>query len=324
MERTGRRSRSNKTNSIHHVMMRGNNRQQIFHGDEYFNFFLAILAESADKFDHKILAYCIMSNHIHLIVKAHLDPLSAVMQNINFRYARWVNHKRRCIGHLFQGRYHSLEVEDEEYLINLCRYIHRNPIAANMVKHLEEYRWSSHSYYILESRPRWFDANPVTQAIKNKTGLNYNDFMIQNLDQENWKPSLRRLESGEFVIDDSLFKAAQEAFSSTAMTVKNPFLSVEDVVNVVCSNLKIYPNELFGPRRSHDVSKKRLLLVSKLLKHSSINITQVADLFSRNPATLSRQVKRVASSFESLFEKEILRTIEDEITSKLKIVNDPG
>ena len=123
MEKTGRRLRIHRPNTMHHVMVRGNNRQNIFFDKYYFNYFLDVLATSTKKYDHKILAYCLMSNHIHLIIHIYEIPLSIVMQNINYRYARWTNHRRGHIGHLFQGRYRSIDVHDQAYLINLCQYI---------------------------------------------------------------------------------------------------------------------------------------------------------------------------------------------------------
>lgn len=294
-------------------MIRGNNRQKIFYGEAFFDYFLEILRDSARKFDHKILAYCLMSNHIHMIVKVHYSPLSDVMQKINYRYARWANHKMKYIGHLFQGRYHSLEVHDEEYLINLCRYIHFNPIAACLVKKLEEYRWSSHENYTLNSGPQWLDLDIVTRAIKNKTGLTYGDFITTDPDRENWMPALRRLENGEFILDDSILETLKENSSTADPSRIKCFFSIESITEIVCRNLQAPPSELFGPQRSRDISKKRALLISYFLKHTSANMAQIANLFGRNQSTLSRQVKKISNSIEVHFSKQLLKKIDDDI-----------
>jgi REP element-mobilizing transposase RayT len=121
MERLERRLKIHLPNTIYHVIIRGNDRQEIFFSQEYHERFIKILDDASEKFDHRILTYCLMTNHIHLVVAIHKTKLSEVMQNINYRYARWVNKKRSRIGHLFQGRYRAIQVEDEMYLINLCK-----------------------------------------------------------------------------------------------------------------------------------------------------------------------------------------------------------
>ena len=123
MQRTGRQPRVHVPNSVYHVMMRGNNRQNIFYGEAYYHYFLKLFSDSAKKFDHKVLAYCLMTNHVHLMLHIKESLLSAIMQNVNFRYARWTNHHRKRVGHLFQARYAAIEVSNESYLIHLCRYI---------------------------------------------------------------------------------------------------------------------------------------------------------------------------------------------------------
>src|SRR3990167_7956469 len=168
MDKTGRQPRIHVQNTIHHVMIRGNNRQQIFYGNDYFSHFLELFKEGGEKFDHKILAYCLMSNHAHMIIHVHESSLSNVMKNINFRYARWLNTKQKRIGHLFQGRFRSIEVSSEEYLIYLCRYIHLNPVVAGIVKTAGQYPWSSHQYYVMKEMPTWMDIDLVLSTIVKK------------------------------------------------------------------------------------------------------------------------------------------------------------
>lgn len=200
MSTNGRQPRIHTPNTIHHVMVRGNNRQRIFYGEDFFFHFLKIINESVAKLDYKILAYCLMTNHVHLIIRVNNSPLSDVMQNINFRYARWANKKQNRIGHLFQGRYRSIEVKDEMYLINLCRYVHLNPVSAKMVTHTSDYRWSSHINYITRHHPEWMDCNFIIEAIQNKTSLSYSCFIDQPTEMDAWKPVFSLSESGKIII----------------------------------------------------------------------------------------------------------------------------
>jgi putative transposase len=95
-----------------------------------------------------------MNTHVHLAIQVGGVPLSRILQNLSFRYTRWVNGRRKRSGHLFQGRYKAVLVDADSYLDALVRYIHLNPVRAGMVKEPEEYRWSGHRAYLgLEKIP---------------------------------------------------------------------------------------------------------------------------------------------------------------------------
>ncbi len=100
------------------------------------------MAEGVGQFGHQIHGYCWMGNHIHLAVQVVEVPLSRIMQNLAFRYTRWVNKRQGRVGHLFQGRYKAILVEAQSYLLELVRYIHLNPVRARLVEEPAAYRWS--------------------------------------------------------------------------------------------------------------------------------------------------------------------------------------
>ena len=315
MERSGRQPKIHQANTIHHVMMRGNNRQNIFFGNDYFIYFFKVVSESVEKFDHKILAYCLMTNHIHLIVHINESSLSAVMQNINFRYARWANHRRKTIGHLFQARYRSIEVTNDNYLINLCRYIHLNPVVANMVKNPAEYGWSSHKNYISGDAYQWLDLNIITRAIEHKTELGYLDFMSHKIDREKWKPALYLSTDGKIVIDDDLIKNANE--TTLQVKSKRAFLSRNSVTSIICENLDVDEIELYSLCKNHQNSKKRALLATYWLKYSGMKLSEIANVLQRSEATMHRQLSQLNRSSDNYFSKALLQKIEVEIKKRL-------
>ena len=318
MERTGRKPRVHEPNTIHHVMMRGNNKQNIFFGEGYFNYFLDLLKSSADKFDHKILAYCLMSNHVHLIAHIKESPLSKVMQNINYRYARWANYHMKRVGHLFQARYRSIDVRNESYLINLCRYIHFNPVAAKMVDDPAAYRWSSHCYYLSASGPAWMDFLKVNRAIIDKTGLAYAEFMRQEPNRDNWKPGLYFSKEGKLMTDDSILRDLQES-STGVLAPDKEFLPRHVVVGIVCHHLEVKPSELFGLSRNRALSKKRALLMHYLLKYCDINIAQLEKLFNRTAPGLGRQVYKISLTKTKDFPEAILLKIDRALGAGLEL-----
>ncbi len=316
MDRQGRQPRIHVPNSIHHVMVRGNNRQRIFYGADCFNYFLDMVSQSTEKFDHKILAYCLMSNHAHLLIHIHDSSLSSVMQKINYRYARWFNHKQKCIGHLFQGRYRSLDVDNEEYLVNLCRYIHFNPVAAKIVNELNDYVWSSHHYYVKNNFPVWMDSRLMLSAIKNKTNLNYTDFMTQPVDRETWTPAIYISEMGDIIHNEDMLRFLQKEKVNPNKLI-NQFLTEEQVSTIVCRELNISKTALLGSSKNPQLVKKRILLINYLLHFSNINITGAAKLFQRTHGTLSRQLEKFSLHPKKYFPNELLKNIEKSLSDKI-------
>lgn len=159
-----RQSRKNSETGIYHVMLRGINRQNIFEdSDDYFKF-IKLLHQSVHPKDEKGLelpplclfyAYCLMPNHVHLLIRESQESIGSVIKRIAISYVSYFNRKYQRIGHLFQDRFRSEPVNDMEYFITLIRYIHQNPVAAGMVSNVEDYVWSSWVEYT-ESKPCLF------------------------------------------------------------------------------------------------------------------------------------------------------------------------
>jgi putative transposase len=127
----------------HHVVQRGNRRQDIFVGIQSHRLYLRYLVEACTLQEVKCLAWCLMDNHVHLaLTPPTADALRAVMASTHTRYAVWFNASQQCSGHLFQGRYHSYPM-DESHLIAAVRYIENNPVKAGLVARAEDWAWSS-------------------------------------------------------------------------------------------------------------------------------------------------------------------------------------
>lgn len=113
--------------------------------------FIDIIRETKEKYNYEIYAYCLMDNHVHLVIYDKEQKLSKLMQSIEISYAIYFNKKYERVGHLFQDRFFSKKVEDREYLKMVCRYIHQNPQKARIEK-TENYKWSSYKEYIENSK----------------------------------------------------------------------------------------------------------------------------------------------------------------------------
>lgn len=133
--------------STYHVVQRGNEKKKIFRGDEDKVRFIETLAKAREKYNFLLYAYCLMDNHIHLLVNDNGNDVSKLMKSINVSYVSYFNHTYQRSGHLFQDRFKSELVKDDRYLLEVSRYIHNNPVKAKIVERPAEFRWSSYNIY---------------------------------------------------------------------------------------------------------------------------------------------------------------------------------
>lgn len=133
--------------AIYHVYQRGNNHEHVFQSSRHKEFLIKQIKEYNKVFDFQLLAYVIMDNHYHLLIRTNKTPISDIMFNINNVLGKYINRELGRTGHAFEGRYNSILVDSDAYLIWLLRYIHRNPLRACICSSLDEYRWSSHFFY---------------------------------------------------------------------------------------------------------------------------------------------------------------------------------
>ena len=144
-----RNPRSSIDNSFLHIMVQGVNKEYIFSTERYIKEYLFLINKYSKEFEINIIAYCIMNNHAHLLVYTeHLDKLGKFMQKVNLKYSHFYNQKEKRVGVLFRNRYKSEAIYNIKYLINCIKYIHMNPVKAEMVKNCEDYPFSSYSDYL--------------------------------------------------------------------------------------------------------------------------------------------------------------------------------
>lgn len=139
---------------IYHVMVRGNERKNLFLNEDDKQRFVETLFIVKTETGFFIFAYCLMDNHIHLLIKESSEGLATIMKRINTSYAYYFNKKYHRVGHLFQDRFKSEPIEDERYLLAVIRYIHNNPVKAGLVTTPGQYQWSSYNHYLKSNSNR--------------------------------------------------------------------------------------------------------------------------------------------------------------------------
>ena len=143
-----RYARMKAGSGIYHVMVRGINRQAIFEDDEDRDKFIDILEKLMLEGSAAMLGYCLMSNHVHLLLREGKDPLDRTLKRIGVPYAFYFNRKYARSGHLFQDRFKSEPIYDDAHLATVIRYVHMNPVKAEIVKSPEDYQLSSFRAYL--------------------------------------------------------------------------------------------------------------------------------------------------------------------------------
>lgn len=140
--------------AFYHAFNRGVEQRSIALDDLDRRTFLQNLADAVEEFQFRLFVYCLMDNHFHLFLQTPLPNLNQIMQAVQGRYAQYINMRHRRVGALFQGRYKARLVDTERYALTLARYIHRNPLEAGLIRHLEDYPWSSYPAYV-GTQPKW-------------------------------------------------------------------------------------------------------------------------------------------------------------------------
>lgn len=163
-----RQARIKSTTGVYHVMLKGIDSRNIFMDEEDLQFFMEKLIRARELGEFKLYAYCLMDNHVHLLLKEG-EEIGVSIKRITVGYVRYHNQKYGRTGHLFNNRYKSEPVEDQQYLLAVMRYIHNNPVKANMVATQAEYKWSSYQKYLdaYKNIYSWTDTGLIQSYFKN-------------------------------------------------------------------------------------------------------------------------------------------------------------
>ena len=147
---------------VFHITIRGNNKRCVFRRDYDYARFESLLIRYKKKLDFYIYHYVLMKNHVHLILKTtEKTAISKLMQGVSLSYHHYYRRKNRYVGHLWQGRFKSFIIKDDEYLLTAALYVEKNPVEAGLVKDPSEYRWSSYRHYAFGELNPIIDTNPI-------------------------------------------------------------------------------------------------------------------------------------------------------------------
>jgi len=243
----------------YHVMNRGRRGEEVFTGKNDYTAFIELLKELVEDYNVKIAAYCLMTNHYHLLVQTPDANISRSMRHLNGVYTQRFNRIHLCDGQLFRGRYKSIIVDGDSYLLELLRYIHRNPLEAGIVDKLNKYSWSSHKGYLTAAKKwDWLHKNFILSLfskIKAESIRRYQQFVSTETPEEiNQILDRKKLPAA---IGSNLFvDKIKEMFFSNKTHEEVPesrFLApdVDRIVEEVCKYYNVTRDDILVSKRGH-------------------------------------------------------------------------
>jgi len=310
--------------AYYHILSRGNERRNIFTDNDDRISFLEILGNMSERFEIEVYAYVLMNNHYHLLLKTNKPNISQGMQWFGTTYTRRYNIKHKRNGHLFQGRFKNFLVENDEYLMLLSCYIHRNPLRAGMVSRLADYPWSSYPVYAYGKKsPEWLHTAPILSHFDTKDKNKAYREMVQNYSQEE-KRIWEDFRHGLFLGSQKFIDCIRSKYLSEKPDVEipqkrhvlrdtNPRTILEKAARV----LKCNTNDFLQSSRIGDSDKlNRDLLIYLLWSTGWYNNQEIGNLFGLGYSSISRRVTIMKSKISK--GNEIHKRLE-EIKSLIKV-----
>ena len=297
-------------------MNRGRRRESVFASKDDFQLFLDILHEAIELFSLRISAYCLMTNHYHLLVQTPDSNLSRCMRHINGVYTQRFNAAHGLDGQLFRGRYKAILVGEDSYLLQLVRYIHKNPVRADMVKSAELYEWSSHKGYLSKANKwDWLHKQVILSMItkdQKQQLKGYRAFMAEN-ESESFleKMNLKKLPS---VLGEQAFvRMIKDKFFERKRHIEVPESkrlapSADRIINAVCVNYGMDEAQLLLAKRG-TINEARSLAIYLFRHMRGASLNDIGKTFDISSySTVSSIIERFKARMHS--DRKLSRKVE--------------
>jgi REP element-mobilizing transposase RayT len=293
-----RKPRLHLPGGLYHVILRGNDRQDIFFEDEDRLAFYRLLEEGVRRFGYRVHAFCLMGNHVHLALQMGSQPLSKGLQNLSLRYTRYINRRRERVGHLFQGRYQALLVDTDSYGLELVRYIHLNPVRARLVSDPADYAYSGHLAYLGMHALSFLTTDWVLSQFDERVGVargRYARFVAAGMSEGH----RREFHHGSYetrVIGDDRF--VERALRASAEPVRVRRVDLDHIVAYVCKGSELTERETTRAGKNRVASQARALIGWLAATCGNETLSEVARRLKRDVSAISRavtQLERIAT-----------------------------
>ncbi len=283
--------------ALYHVTARGNERRPLFRDDADRNEYLDRIARCRQRFRFELLAYCLMTNHVHLAIRPGPEPLSRIMGRLHSTYAGWFNRRHDRVGHLFQGRYKASLVRDDRYLRALVRYIHRNPVEARIARRAADYRWSSDRYLRRAQGPDWLDIDALL-ALLDESRRSAIRRYVELVDGPSDEP-LEPLEDPDPRADGDLVLLPPAR--TPAPAEPDPAVGqirLDDLLETVARDGGLTLEDLRGRQRGGEIAAARCRAAYLARRLFRIPVRRVALRLGRDDSSFARPLSRLESRLE--------------------------
>lgn len=248
-----RKSRDFYLSNFYHIMVQGDERKFIFYKGYYKDKYIYLINKNAIRNDIKIIAYCIMNNHAHILVYSKdIIKVSKMMQQCNTSYGKYYSKERNNVGHVFRDRFKSEAIYDKRYLLNCIKYIHANPVKANIENSNEKYEYSSFNKYLNKENPLYEDVIKICELTEDE----YNDIVYSS----NAYMDLEYLDDDIKEKVNIVFKEIKETYDLKNLTTQE----IEDIYMKLKTRCKISKTQI-----ATLLKMKRTTLSDKLKKAPS-------------------------------------------------------
>lgn len=278
--------------AVYHVICRGNNRQAVFRDEQDRKRYVEKLSVYCEEKGVELLSYCLLTNHVHLLLETPKGNLSKMMQSFQTSYTLYFNKRHRHSGHVFEQRYKALLVDRDNYLLEVSRYIHLNPVAARIVERPQDYRWSSYAGYVRGKGISGLKYETVLDYFAGGRGrqlAQYREFVEGGLGgKQKWAelPVLK----GAFVGDEDFM---EEARKKAIRPILERHYPLKRMVQVVCKVCGVAEEEVKRPMRTEGVQRARELLCYVSRRHSDVGLRELARFLGvKELSTPSHGVRR--------------------------------
>ena len=282
-----RKPRIHFSGAVYHVILSGLEGQAVFKNVADRRYWESLVADGEARFDHSIHGYCWARDHVQMAIQVKDIPLSKVMQNLTFRYTRYFNSVQGRKGALFHGRYKAIVIDADNYLNDLVRYIHNNPVRNGKNKSADAARWTSHAAYLDPAvQPDWLTTSTVLNSFAKtqKAASRAFSAFVQKGQNEGERPDLVKGTKGGRILGD-------EKFARKALKPAKPSVSpvtLNQLVKRVCSQEGICETKLTSASRARVESRIRQTITYLAMELDVASLTDMANRFNRDLTTMSR------------------------------------
>jgi REP element-mobilizing transposase RayT len=272
--------------AVYHITARGNERGEIYFTKKDYKKFLEYVAEAERKFGILLHCYVLMSNHYHLILETPKANLSKTMHYINSSYTTYINIKRKRAGHLFQGRYKAMLVSKDNYMLELSRYIHLNPVRAGIVKKPEEYVFSSYSAFVTGKIDEVVTTDLIFGLIKGKNvdiKKEYRKFVEASIGDEELYDFFKDVYGGIILggqkfIKYTLRNIKEEYLQRDSVSQRTALKSayeIEEVINIVSKHYGLRIEDIIRNK----FSEQRKIVIYLMKERTGTSNRQIGEFF---------------------------------------------